>query len=88
MKKNTVTPERVKKLASSAEYHVSTAFGKCTIVAAKLENGFVIVESSACVDPENYDLQMGVRNCYEKIESKIWELEGYALQQRLFEEGK
>ena len=78
-----VTEKRINHLMKTAEYDIKTVFGKCTIVAAKLENGFIITESSACVDPANYDKAMGERICKEKIRDRLWELEGYALQKGL-----
>jgi len=55
---------------------------KTTIIKARLRNGFEIVESSSCVDPANYDEALGIRICLDKIESKVWELLGFELQQR------
>ena len=57
-----------------------TVFGKCTVVACKLPSGFVLVESSACVSPENYDQELGESICRDRIINKLWELEGYRLQ--------
>jgi hypothetical protein len=67
----------------SAAIKTDTAFGKTTIVTAQLENGFVIVESSSCVDPANYDADIGYGICIKRIEDKVWELEGYRLQCKL-----
>ncbi|MDD4456315.1 MAG: Gp49 family protein [Syntrophotalea acetylenica] len=53
---------------------------KTTCVRAVLVNGFEIVESSACVDPQNYDEQMGKEICLKKIKDKIWFLLGFLLQ--------
>ena len=53
---------------------------KTTVVQATLRNGFVITESSACVDPSNYDELMGVMVCMRRIHDKIWELLGFLLQ--------
>ena len=78
-----VDKETIQKIAESAEIEIMTVFDKCTIMAAKLPNGFVIVESSACVSPENYDEDLGASICAEKIIQKIWELEGYKLQSEL-----
>lgn len=83
-KKNTVTQAVVDELMESCDIAVTTAFDKCTIVACKLPNGFVIVESSSCVDPANYDEDMGVDICMKNIEKKLWELEGYLLQNKLY----
>lgn len=81
----TITQEYIDEIIENSEFTMTTAFDKCTIVACKLPNGFVIVESSACVSPENYDENMGIDICLSKIEDKIWELEGYRLQQHLWE---
>lgn len=85
--KNTVTQAVVDELMESCDIAVTTAFDKCTIVACKLPNGFVIVESSSCVDPANYDEDMGVDICMKNIERKVWELEGYLLQNQLYFDG-
>lgn len=85
--KNTVTQAVVDELMESCDIAVTTAFDKCTIVACKLPNGFVIVESSSCVDPANYDEDMGVDICMKNIEKKLWELEGYLLQNKLYHDG-
>ena len=82
----TVTQEMVTKIILDSHIEVMTIFDKCTIVACQLPNGFVIVESSACVSPENYDEEVGVSICLDKIADKIWELEGYKLQDVLYEE--
>lgn len=84
---NTVTTEQINKLIEKATIRVDTIFGKCTVVTAQLENGFVLTESSACVDPVNYNQEIGTSICLERIKNKLWELEGYRLQCRLHEEG-
>lgn len=81
-----VTQERIDEIIKNSKVVINTVFDKCTIVSCQLPNGFVITESSACVSPENYDEDMGVDICLNKIENKLWELEGYRLQQELFEE--
>lgn len=82
----TITEEYIAEIMENSEFEVHTVFDKCTVVSCKLPNGFVITESSACVSPENYDEDMGAEICFDKIASKIWELEGYRLQQWLWEE--
>lgn len=86
--KNAMTDKDIKALLDAAEVKVETSFGKCTTVWVKLENGFVLCESSACVDPANYDEALGRELCMKRIEDRLWELEGYALQKALFERGK
>ena len=80
MNNNTVTEEQINKIIENADVKVKSVFGKCTIVTVQLKNGFVITESSACVDPINYDEVVGINICMDKIKNKLWELEGYRLQ--------
>lgn len=63
-----------------AEVHTETMGDKCTVVRAVLRNGFEIVESSACVSPENYDENLGRNICLKKIKDKVWMLLGFLLQ--------
>lgn len=77
---NTITQERIDCLIDSATIEVKTVFDKCTVVALKTVDGFVIVESSACVDAVNYNEEIGKQICMERIKNKLWELEGYKLQ--------
>lgn len=79
-----ITKERIDALLSEADIRTLTLFGKCTVVTAKLKNGFVLTADSACVDPANYDKRMGERICLEHIANKLWELEGYRLQWDVF----
>ena len=81
-----VTQAEIDLLLNSADVQVRTEFGKCTVVTARLRNGFILTESSACVDPANYDAELGKKLCLQHIENRLWEMEGYALQKRTDEE--
>ena len=62
-------------------------FGKpTTYVCVKMKNGFTVRESTTCVDPSNYDEEIGKKICLKKIEDKVWFLLGYSLQDKLFNE--
>lgn len=67
--------------AEVREFH--RVFDKLTIVVAKMPNGYVLVGSSGCVDPENYDPEIGKEVCLKQIRDRLWELEGYALQEKI-----
>lgn len=82
---NTITQDIVDKIYDESEKLTHISFGKCLILSCKLKNGFVITESSACVDPKNFDATIGVQICKERIKNKIWELEGYRLQNNIYE---
>ncbi|PHA98704.1 hypothetical protein COE79_20660 [Bacillus toyonensis] len=78
--KNTITQDDINSILERTHWTVEEFHGKCTVVVAKLPNGFILTESSACVDPVNYDAKIGTEICKERIVNKIWELEGYRLQ--------
>lgn len=81
--KNTVTQRDIDKLFEESEVKTSVMFDKCLLMAVKLPNGFIITESSACVDPVNFDEKLGIKICTERVKNKLWELEGYMLQRKL-----
>ena len=80
----TVSLEKVDAIIKNSHIVVQTVFDKCTIVSCKLPNGFVIVESSACVSTENYDANVGFEICMNRIKDKIFELEAYKLSEELY----
>lgn len=80
---NTITSVEIYNILNNSLIDVQTVLGKCTVVTCQLPNGFVIVESSACVDPANYDEDLGKQICLKRIMNKVWELEGYCLQKEL-----
>lgn len=53
---------------------------KSTVVTATLANQYEIVESSSCVDPANYDDQLGTNIALKRIKDKVWMLLGFMLQ--------
>lgn len=83
MSNNTVTQSDIDNLMGRSQITTMTMHGKCTIVVVQLPNGFVLVESSSCVDPKNYDEKLGRQICLNNIKEKLWELEGYRLQNEL-----
>lgn len=86
MTQNTVTQDQINTLIAEADIEAFTKFGKTTVVMVQLKNGFVMIESSSCVDPANYDEMMGYEICMNRIANRIWELEGYKLADKLHEE--
>lgn len=60
----------------------------CTVAVAALPDGFVVgVGHSACISAANFDVDIGEqiakRNALNAAREKLWELEGYALRERL-----
>lgn len=58
---------------------VITMGDRTTIVKATLVNGFEIVKSSSCVDPDNYSEEIGKEFCMEQIKNEVWYLLGFLL---------
>lgn len=83
--KNKVAQEDIESIISKSVIDSTTVGEKTTLVRVVLPNGFVLTESSSCVDPANYNFELGKKLCLENIKRKLWMLEGYVLQQRLFE---
>lgn len=75
-----VTDKQIDAIMERTHFRVEVMGNKTTVVMATLPNGFVIVESSSCVDPKNYNHDLGVKLCKERIRDKLWMLEGYKLQ--------
>jgi hypothetical protein len=85
MLKDSVTQNDIDTLYNEAEVTWTTEFDKCTVMTVKLKNGFVLTASSASVFPDNYDENVGVNICKQKIMNKLWELEEYCLQKQIYE---
>lgn len=78
-----VTQEYINQLMSEAEVEESIFFNKCLVLAFKFKNGFVLTGVGACVDPKNFNLEVGRQVAKEQIADQLWKLEGYLLQQQL-----
>ena len=53
---------------------------KTTVTRATLINGFEMVDGSSCVDPKNYNEELGTKICVERMREKTWMLLGFVLQ--------
>lgn len=83
---NTITKAHIDDLIARSQRTDAKMGEKTTVVCLKLPNGYEIIESSGCVDPANYNHDMGVKICMERIVNRVWQLEGYRLQCELFAE--
>lgn len=83
---NKVTSDQIKSILDNAETQEVVFWDKEVVVSYKLYNGFTIIGRGACVDPANFDIEIGRKVAREQAENKLWELEGYLLQNRLYEE--
>lgn len=55
-----------------------------TVCQLHMENGYVILGTSACVDPAKFNKALGEKYAYEDAINKAWPLEGYLLAEERF----
>jgi len=77
-----LTPHDINKVIVGKTFTILPS-GKCTVCELTLENGFTIRGESSCVSKENFDIKIGEDISFENARNKIWELEGYLLQERI-----
>jgi hypothetical protein len=75
---NTIVEQNVHDFIKDMD--ISQWGDKTTIVNATLANGFVITEASSCVDPANFNMDIGASICKDRVYNKVWELLGFLLQ--------
>ena len=78
-----LTPELIDNAIKSEDYHVFKG-SQLTVCCLTLKNGFTVTGESACVSPENFDIEIGRKIARGNARDKIWVLEGYLLKQVLF----
>ena len=76
----TITKAQIDDLIAKSTRTDTKMGEKTTVVCLRLPNGFEVIESSGCVDPANYNHDLGVQTCMRRIIDKVWLLEGYRLQ--------
>lgn len=88
MAKNTITQEDIDVIIAESTIKAYKFGDKTSVVHLTTKEGFEFVESSACVDPANYDEVIGYNICMNRITNKLWELEGYCLQKEVYNRDK
>ncbi len=78
-----ITPEHIESLIVKKEYsrHEGSTLTICILT---LKNGFTTVGQSACVDPKMFRVRKGRTLAFEDARQKVWQLEGYLLQQQMY----
>lgn len=60
---------------ASYVHHEGTTLTHCLLT---MKNGIVVDGKSACLNPADFDTEMGRKIAYDNAFAKLWELEGYA----------
>jgi len=78
-----VTKEGIEARIVKTDYLVlpNSTVTLCNIV---LDNGYSVRGESACVDPRNFNLEIGQNLAYKDAFGKLWALEGYLLAERKY----
>lgn len=82
-----VTLSDINKKVKSESYTILPS-GKTLVCEIILENGFGVRGEASVVDPRNFDMEIGKTISRNDAVSKIWVLEGYLLQERLYQNSK
>jgi hypothetical protein len=79
-----VTKEGLERRIVKTDYMVlpNSTVTICNLV---LENGYSVRGEAACVDPRNFDMEIGRQLAHRDAFSKLWPLEGYLLAERRFQ---
>ena len=80
-----LTPESIDNTIIKEEYYTFPG-SVMTVCCLTLRNGFSVVGESACVSPENFNVEIGKEIAKSNARDKIWALEGYLLKEYLFNE--
>jgi hypothetical protein len=78
MTKNYLTPEDIEAAIQNEQYYVFPGT-TTTVCCLTIKYGFTVIGQSACVDPDNFNAEIGKEIAREDAVNKIWPLEGYAL---------
>ncbi len=70
-------------LLEKSTIKIESINNKVVIVVVRLEGGFVLIETNSFLDTDNFDEEIGVANCMDKIRKRLWELETYRLQYKI-----
>lgn len=64
----------------SEAFSVDKLDDKTTMVRMETRTGYVDYATSSCVDPANYNQDIGINNCLGELKNKLWPMLGFVLQ--------
>lgn len=77
---NRLTEEEINSFISSSKIHAEKRGDKSTLVEITYPNGWTDYEISSCIDPANYDEELGKAYALENIKRRLWKSLGFVLQ--------
>lgn len=82
---NKVTMQDILNLIDSETFTMLPS-GKVLVCELMLKNGFSVRGEASVVDKATFDMAIGMEISRKNAIDKIWQLEGYLLQEKLFNE--
>ena len=64
----------------SEAFSVDEPDNKTTMVRMETRTGYVDYATSSCVDPTNYNQDIGINNCLGELKNRLWPMLGFVLQ--------
>lgn len=80
-----LTPEHIDSLIVSESYTILPS-GKVMVCELILKNGFSVRGEGSAVSKANFNEEIGRTVSRQNAREKIWQLEGYLLQEKLYKE--
>lgn len=78
-----VTLESIKAKIKSETYLVLPD-GRTTLCVLTLENGFTVTGTAACVDPKEFDMNVGRKYSFEDAMRTVCTVEAYLLMEKAY----
>ena len=82
-----LSPDKIDAAIVGESYTILPS-GKVMVCELTLRNGFTVRGDAAVVSKANFNEEVGRKVSRENARAKVWELEGYLLQERLYEASK
>ncbi|WP_217994470.1 Gp49 family protein [Vreelandella jeotgali] len=82
---NKVTPEAMEARIAATQY-THPEGTTLTFCILHLDNGYTVTGESACVDPANFDAELGRKIAHEQAFDKLWPLFGFLLAEDRYRE--
>lgn len=80
-----LTPESIDNVIKNITYTVLPS-GKVMVCEITVTNGFTVRGESSTVSKANFNEEIGRTISFKNAREKIWQLEGYLLQDKLYKE--
>lgn len=64
--------EKINNMMEKAELDAAVYFGKCLVMAAKLETGEILLEAHMAESAENFDEEQATAGCIQSMWERLW----------------